>query len=97
MTPIAIIEVDNLLVLVDAARTTGDELIIMEKAGLDPVDEQGYYDAANYLLGWRSAYNANAYHQALKLCEIARMDSITLEPPVKRTPEVNVPIFALGL
>lgn len=97
MNEIAIIEIDNLLGLVDAARTNGDELLIMDKAGLDPVDDQGYYEAANYLLGWRSRYNPNTVSQQKTLAKLAEMEGIGLVTPTFETPQVNVPIFAMGL
>lgn len=97
MNEIAIIEIDNLLGLVDAARTNTDEIIIMEKAGLDPVDEQSYYEAANYLLGWRSKYNPNTVAQQKTLSKIAEMEGIILVEPAFEVPQVNIPIFAMGM
>lgn len=97
MNEIAIIEIDNLLGLVDAARLNTDEILIMEKAGLDPSDGAGYYEATNYLLGWRSRYNPNTVSQQKVLAKLAGMENIVLPEPAFELPQVHVPIFALGL
>lgn len=97
MNEIAIIEVDALLKLVDAFRMTPNEIAILDKDGHAPADGEGYYMAAQQVLAWRTAYNAQAGKQLEKLGALAAMDGYTLPPISTTTPEVHVPIFGIGL
>lgn len=97
MTPIAVIETDALLKLVDAFRLTANEIAILDKDGHDPQDAEGYYLSAQQALAWRTAYNAQAKQQLTRLNGLALMDGYDLPPISTTTPEVSVPIFGIGL
>lgn len=97
MTPIAVIEIDALLKLVDAFRLTANEIAILEKDGHNPDEAEGYYLAAQQTLAWRTAYNAQAKQQLTRLNGLALMDGYDLPPISTHVPEVSVPIFGIGL
>lgn len=93
----AVIEIDALLRMVEAMRTSENELIKLEKAGHAPDEIEGYYLAAQQILVWRTDSNPNAKKQIEELGELAALDSVALPQPNIETPVVHVPIFAIGL
>lgn len=97
MSEQAIVETDKLLRLVDAFRTTPQEIAWLNKAGQSPVDIQGYYEAALTVLEWRTDTHQSAGQQIDDLVEMAAMDGVTLSPKEPEIPTVDIPVFAIGL
>lgn len=97
MSELAIVEIDALLKLVNAFRMTKQEVIKLDKAGHAPVDMTGYYTAALQVLQWRTDSNANATQQIDELITMAAYDGVELEAEAPEIPQVNIPIFGIGL
>lgn len=97
MSETAIVETDKLLRLVDAFRTTPQEIAWLNKAGHSPVDIEGYYGAALAVLEWRTDTHQSAGKQIDDLVEMAAMDGVTLSPKPAEIPQVDIPIFGIGL
>lgn len=97
MSEQAIVETDKLLRLVDAFRTTPQEIAWLNKAGHSPVDIEGYYGAALAVLEWRTDTHQSAGKQIEDLVDMAALDGVTLSPKAPEVPDVDIPIFGIGL
>jgi hypothetical protein len=92
-----IIEVNAVLRLVGAFRMSDNEITTLDKAGHDPIDMEGYYSSANFVLQARSATNPRAQRQSDELAKLAKYDGFDIAPIIADVAKVNVPFFAGGL
>ena len=97
LSEIAIIEINDLLVLCDSYRLNQSEIDGLNKTGADPASTCQYYDTAQIVLTKRSKYDTTQNNSLEQLEILAGIDgcSITLEPEI--IPAVNIPVFGGSL
>lgn len=97
LSEIAIIQINDLLVLSDSYRMNESEIDLLNKTGADPVTTCEYYDTAQIVLTNRSKFDTTQNNSLEQLQILANIDgcTITLEPEI--VPQVNIPVFGGSL
>lgn len=97
LSEIAIIQINDLLVLSDSYRMNQSEINGLNKAGADPAATCEYYDTAQIVLTNRSKFDTAQNKSLEQLQILATIDgcTITLDPEI--IPAVNIPVFGGSL
>ena len=97
LSEIAIIEINDLLVLSDSYRMSQFEIDVLNKTGADPIDTCGYYDTAQTVLTTRSKTDTTQNNSLEQLQILATLDGCTITLEAEIIPEVFIPVFGGSL
>jgi hypothetical protein len=97
LSEIAIIEINNLLVLVDSYRMNSSEISLLNKTGADPITECEYYDTAQIVLTNRSKSDTSQNNSLEQLQILANIDGCVITLETEIIPDVDIPVFGGSL
>ena len=97
LSEIAIININDLLVLSDSYRMTQAEIDLLDKIGSDPATTCEYYDTAKIVLTNRSKTDTTQNLSLEQLQILATIDGCTIDLEPEIIPFVNIPVFGGSL
>ncbi|HDM8140696.1 TPA: hypothetical protein P0E12_004986 [Vibrio harveyi] len=97
LSEIAIIEIDKILELCDAFASTQREIDLCNSLSFEPSTTCQYYEVAKIILENRAISDNMANDQLNVLVALANVDGCEIELDPVEVPDVDIPIFCLGV